>query len=62
MDKHLYVSTIVQFCETGYSDTHNGAIERSREGLDHLLDTYEADGTLIQFLGESGVEYMLTPG
>ena len=60
-DEHLYVATIMPFHVTGYSDKHDGAIERVREGLDQLLDAYEADGTFIQFLKESGVEYTLTP-
>lgn len=60
-DEYLYVAAIIPFHVTGYSETHDGRIERTREGLNHLLDTYEADGTLIQFLEESGVDYMLTP-
>ena len=60
-DEHLYVATIMPFHVAGYSDKHDGAIERAREGLDHLLDAYEAYGTFIQFLKESGVEYTLTP-
>ena len=51
---------IMPFHVTEYSDTHDGAIERAREGLDHLFGAYEVDGTLIQFLEESGVEYTLT--
>ena len=60
-DEHLYVATIMPFHVTGRSNTFEGAIERAREGLDHLLDAYEDDGTLMRFLDESGVDYTLTP-
>ena len=59
--EHLFVATIMPFHVTGYSDTFNGAIERAKEGLDHLLDAYEDDGTLMRFLDETGVDYQLTP-
>ena len=45
------------FDVTGYADTFDGAVDRAKEGLDRLLDAYEADGTLTEFLYESGVEY-----
>ena len=57
--EHLYAATIVPFHVTGYSDTFEGAIDRAKGGLDHLLESYEADGNLAQFLDESGVEYTL---
>ena len=60
-DEHLYVATIMPFHVTGRSNTFEGAIERAREGLDDLVDAYEADGTLTRFLDESGVDYTLTP-
>ena len=56
----LYAATIMPFHVTGYSDTFDGAIDRAKEGLDHLLEAYEADGNLMGFLDESGVEYTLT--
>ena len=59
--EHLYVATIMPFRVTGRADTFDGAIERAREGLDHLIDAYEEDGTLMRFLDESGVDYTLTP-
>lgn len=55
----VYAATIMPFHVTGYSDTFDGAIDRAKEGLDHLLAAYEADGNLAQFLDESGVEYTL---
>ena len=48
-DEHLYVATIMPFHVTGRSITFEGAIERTREGLDDLFDAYEADGTLTRF-------------
>ena len=60
-DEHLYVAKVMPFGVTGRSTTFDGAIERAKEGLGHLLDAYEADGTLMGFLDESGVDYMLTP-
>ena len=48
------------FNVTRHPDTFEGKSDRSREGLDHLFDAYEADETLIQFLDEYGVEYTLT--
>ena len=57
--EHIYAATIMPFHVTGYSDTFEGAIDRAKGGLDHLLETYEADGNLGQFLDESGVEYTL---
>lgn len=42
------------FHVTGYGWTFDGAIDRAKEGLGHLL---EADGNLEQFLDESGIEY-----
>ena len=59
--EHLYVATVMPFHVTRRSNTSEGAIERAREGLDHLLDAYEEDGTLMRFLDESGVDYTLTP-
>ena len=59
--EHLYVATIMPFRVAERSDTFDGAIERAREGLDHLLDVYEDDGTLMRFLDETGVDYTLTP-
>ena len=56
----LYAATVMPFHVTGYSDTFDGAIDRAKEGLDHLLEAYEADGNLAGFLDESGVEYTLT--
>ena len=55
----LYAATIMPFHVTGYSDTFDGAIDRAKEGLDHLLEAYEADGNLAQFLDDSGIEYTL---
>ena len=55
----LYAATIMPFHVTGYSDTFDGAIDRAKEGLDHLLEAYEADGNLAQFLDDSGIEYKL---
>ena len=55
----LYAATIMPFHVTGYSDTFDGAIDRAKEGLDHLLEAYEADGNLAQFLDNSGIEYTL---
>ena len=57
--EHLYAATIMPFHVTGYSDTFEGAIDRAKGGLDHLLEAYEADGNLAQFLDENGVEYTL---
>lgn len=57
--EHLYAATIMPFHVTGYSDTFEGAIDRAKGGLDHLLEAYEADGNLAQFLEENGVEYTL---
>ena len=59
--EHLYAATIMPFHVTGYSDTFDGAIDRVKEGLDHLLESYEADSNLAQFLDENGIEYSLTP-
>ena len=59
--ERLYAATIMPFHVTGYSDTFGGAIDRAKEGLDHLLEAYEADGNLSQFLDENGVEYTLAP-
>ena len=61
IDEHLYVATVMPFHIAGRSNTFDGAIERAKEGLDHLLDEYEDDGTLMRFLNESGVDYTLTP-
>ena len=55
----LYAATIMPFHVTGYSDTFDGAIDRAKKGLDHLLEAYEADGNLVQFLDDSGIEYTL---
>ena len=60
-DEHLFVATIMPFHIAGRSNTFDGAIERAKEGLDHLLDAYEADGTLMQFLDATDVDYTLTP-
>ena len=51
-DERLYAATIMPFHVTGYSDTFDGAIDRAKEGLDHLLEAYEADGNLTGFLNE----------
>ena len=59
-DENLYAATIMPFHVTGYADTFDGSIDRSQKGLDHLLEAYEADGNLTQFLDESGVEYTVT--
>ncbi len=59
--EHLYAATIMPFNLTGLSDTFDGAIDRAKKGLGHLLEAYEADGNLAQFLDEIGVEYSLTP-
>ena len=56
---NLYAATIMPFHVTGYSDTFDGAIDRAKEGLDHLLRTYEDEGNLESFLNESGIEYTL---
>ncbi len=58
--EHLYAATIMPFHVTGYSDTFDRAIDRAKEGLDHLLEAYEADGNLAQFLDDSGIEYTLS--
>ena len=55
----LYAATIMPFHVTGYSETFDGAIDRAKEGLHHLLDAYEADGNLMNFLDESDVEYAI---
>lgn len=55
----LYAATIMPFHITGYSDTFDGAIDRAKEGLHHLLEAYEADGNLMSFLDESDVEYAI---
>ena len=47
--EHLYAATIMPFHVTGYSDTLDGAIDRAKERLDHLLEAYEADGNLVEF-------------
>ena len=57
---NLYAATIMPFHVTGYGDSFDGSIERAKEGLGHLLEEYEADGNLQQFLDESGVEYTVT--
>ena len=54
---NLYAATIMPFHVTGYADTFDGAVDRAKEGLDRLLEAYEADGTLTVFLDDSGVEY-----
>ena len=59
-DSNIYAATIMPFHLTGYGDSFEGAIERAKEGLDLLLEEYEADGNLQQFLEESGVEYTVT--
>ena len=59
--EYLYAATIMPFQVTGYSDTFDGAIDRAKEGLDHLLEAYEADGNLARFLEENGVEYTFSP-
>ena len=59
--EHLYAATIMPFHITGYSDTFDGAIDRAKEGLNHLLEAYEADGNLAQFLDENDIEYTLAP-
>ena len=56
-DNNLYAATIMPFHVTGYADTFDGAVDRAKEGLDRLLEAYEADGTLTEFLDDSGVEY-----
>ena len=56
-DDNLYAATIMPFHVTGYADTVDGAVDRAKEGLDRLLDEYEADGNLTEFLDDSGVEY-----
>lgn len=53
----LYAATIMPFHVTGYSDTFDGAIDRAKEGLHHLLKAYETDGNLTKFLDESHIEY-----
>ena len=53
--EELYAATIMPFHVTGYSDTFDGAIDRAKEGLHHLLRAYEADGNLTRFLDESDV-------
>ena len=55
----LYAATIMPFHVTGYSNTFDGAIDRAKEGLHHLLDAYETDGNLTSFLDESDVEYAI---
>ena len=57
---NLYAATIMPFHVTGYGDSFNGSIERAKKGLDRLLEEYEADGNLQQFLDENGVEYTVT--
>ena len=59
--EHLYAATIMPFHVTEYSDTFDGAIDRAKEGLDHLLEAYETDDNLAQFLDENGIEYTLEP-
>ena len=59
-DDNLYAATIMPFHVTGYADTFDGAVDRAKEGLDRLMDEYEADGNLQQFLDESGIEYTVT--
>lgn len=51
---NLYAATIMPFHVTGYSNSFVGSIERAKKGLDRLLEEYEADGNLQQFLDESG--------
>ena len=55
--EELYAATIMPFHVTGYSDTFDGAIDRAKEGLHHLLRAYEDDGNLTRFLDESDVQY-----
>ena len=55
----LYAATIMPFHVTGYSDTFDGAIDRAKEGLHHLLDAYETDGNLTKFLDEGDVQYAI---
>lgn len=57
---NLYAATIMPFHVTGYGDSFDGSIERAKEGLDHLLEEYEKDGNLRQFLDESGIDYTVT--
>lgn len=55
----LYAATIMPFHVTGYSDTFDGAIDRAKDGLHHLLKAYETDGNLTKFLDESNVQYAM---
>ena len=57
--EELYAATIMPFHVTGYSDTFDGAINRAKEGLHHLLRAYETDGNLTSFLDESDVQYTI---
>ena len=57
--ENLYAATIMPFHVTGYGETFDGAIDRAKEGLDHLLRAYEDEGNLESFLSESGIEYTL---
>ena len=57
---NLYAATIMPFQVTGYGNSFVGSIERAKKGLNRLLEEYEADGNLQQFLDESGVEYTVT--
>ena len=56
-DDNLYAATIMPLHVTGYGNSFDGSIDRAKEGLVHLLEEYEADGNLQQFLDDSGVKY-----
>ena len=56
-DDNLYAATIMPFHVTGYGETSDGAIDRAKEGLHHLLVAYEDEGNLESFLSVSGIEY-----
>ena len=53
----LYAATIMPFHVMGYGDSFDSSIDRAKEGLGHLLEAYQADGDLEQFMDESGIEH-----
>ena len=53
----LYAATIMPFHVTGYGASLDSSIDRAKEGLGHLLEAYQADGDLEQFMDESGIEH-----
>ena len=57
---NLYAATIMPFHVTGYGDSFDSSIGRAKEGLNHLLEAYEADGKLEHFLDESDIECSFT--